>query len=406
MWAQPERGKHAVSILNDPDRPASGAAGAAAAGARTEHPPRQLRFQERRWPLLAGAAALALVAGTAGGLAGAQLSEPTEGVNDTVTVIGSDPARVAGQSAESTAGVASEVLPSVVSISASDGTGSGFVISEDGYILTNYHVVAAGTDVENPSEGGTVELELHDGRQYDAEVVGTSPSYDLAVLSIDADDLEPVTLGDSSTVAVGDPVIAIGSPLGLESTVTSGIISARERPVTAGESAERSYINALQTDAAINPGNSGGPLVDADGRVVGVNSAIATLSLTPEVGSIGLGFAIPIDQARRTAEQLISDGEAVYPIMGVLLDNRHGGPGARVAEGDDEQPGVTPDGPADAAGVQPGDLIIAFEGERIPSPGALIVMLRSQQPGDTVTLTLERDDRSFDVEVTLDEAVG
>src|SRR5690606_39550142 len=155
-----------------------------------------------------------------------------------------------------------------------------------------------------------------------------SPSYDLAVLQIDADGLQPVMFGDSASVAVGDPVVAIGSPLGLDATVTSGIVSAVERPVTAGDQASQAYINALQTDAAINPGNSGGPLVDTNGRVIGVTSAIASVGLNAS-GSIGLGFAIPVEQVKRTAEQLIRTGEAVYPVMGVLLDNSYNGPGAR-----------------------------------------------------------------------------
>nr|WP_246221346.1 trypsin-like peptidase domain-containing protein [Phytoactinopolyspora mesophila] len=345
---------------------------------------------------------MALLAGVVGGAVGAQFVETNGGPTETVTVIGSDPANVRERPSTSTAGVASTVLPSVVSIAAADGHGSGFIISDDGYVLTNNHVVAAGTSVS----GGAIEIELFDGRQFDADIIGNSPSYDLAVLRIDADELQPVILGESSSVAVGDPVIAIGSPLGLDSTVTSGIVSALDRPVTAGERSDQSYINALQTDAAINPGNSGGPLVDAAGRVVGVNSAIATLGFSSEVGSIGLGFAIPIDQARRTAEQLISNGEAVYPIIGALLENGHTGPGARVAPDDDEQPGITPGGPADEAGIRPGDVITALDGEAVRGPGELIVMLRAREPGQDVVLTIERDGNSRDVSVTLGSAVG
>ncbi len=338
-----------------------------------------------------------------GGVVGAQVDRRTPGSANTVTVIGSDPATVQELPESSPGSVADVVLPSVVSISSADGGGSGFVISEDGYLLTNNHVVAAGADVD----GGSIEVELHDGRRFDAEVVGGSPSYDLAVLQIEADDLEPVVLGDSTAVDVGDPVIAIGSPLGLNSTVTSGIISALDRPVTAGGQAnDQSYIKALQTDAAINPGNSGGPLVDLNGHVIGVNSAIATLSMGGEAGSIGLGFAIPVDQASRTAEQLITDGEAVYPIMGALLDNSHQGPGARVAEDGDEQPGITPGGPADEAGVRPGDVIVELEGEPVRTAAELIVLLRSHQPGDRITMTIERGDSSQDVEVTLGSEVG
>jgi putative serine protease PepD len=351
--------------------------------------------------LAAGFALVALLAGTAGGLVGVWFAQPDTASTNTLTVIGSDPA-MAERADSSTAGVAGAVLPSVVSISAADGAGSGFVISDDGYVLTNNHVVAAGTDVE----GGPIRVQLFDGREFEAQVIGRSPSYDLAVLRVDAEDLQPVVLGESSSVQVGDPVIAIGSPLGLDSTVTSGIISALDRPVTAGGQSDQSYINALQTDAAINPGNSGGPLVDSAGRVVGVNSAIATLGLGADVGSIGLGFAIPIDQARRTAEQLISNGEAVYPIIGVLLDNGHNGPGAQVAQDNGDQPGVTPDGPADSAGIRSGDIITAVDGEVVRTPGALIVMLRAREPGQTVTLTVERDGSTREVEVTLGSAVG
>ncbi len=346
--------------------------------------------------------AIALVAGAAGGIVGIQLTESESGSNETVTVIGSDPANVGERPDTSTAGVASMVLPSVVSIAAADGNGSGFIISDDGYILTNHHVVAAGAGID----GGAIGVELFDGREFDADVVGSSPSYDLAVVRIDADELQPVVLGESASVAVGDPVIAIGSPLGLDSTVTSGIVSALDRPVTAGERSEQSYINALQTDAAINPGNSGGPLVDSGGRVVGVNSAIATLGFGGDIGSIGLGFAIPIDQARRTAEQIISSGEAVYPIIGALLENGHQGPGARVASDDDEQPGITPGGPADEAGVRSGDVITEINGDRVRGPGELIVMLRSYEPGDEITLTVDRDGDVMEIAVTLGANVG
>ncbi|NEE00546.1 S1C family serine protease [Phytoactinopolyspora halotolerans] len=388
-----------VSILR-PEHVAGGPVSA------TDHPGHVSRHPDRRMSRRAPIAVLfvvaVLLAGALGGIVGAQLDRSTPGSANTVTVIGADPATVGELPDNSTGSVAAAVLPSVVSITSADGGGSGFVISTDGYVLTNHHVVASGADVD----GGSINVELFDGRRLEAEIVGASPSYDLAVLHVEADDLEPVVIGDSAAVEVGDPVIAIGSPLGLDSTVTSGIISALDRPVTAGSQADtQSYINALQTDAAINPGNSGGPLVDTDGRVIGVNSAIATLGLGADAGSIGLGFAIPIDQASRTAEQLITDGEAVYPIMGALLDNTHQGPGARVADGGDE-PGITPDGPAERAGVRPGDVITELNGERIRNAAELIVMLRSHEPGEQVTLTIERGDSSQEIEVTLGSQVG
>ena len=212
------------------------------------------------------------------------------------------PAEAIGRPANSIAGVASQVLPSVVSLtvtgSAGSGTGSGFVIREDGYILTNNHVVAGAAN------GGRIVVTFADETSMRAEIVGRTPVYDLAVVKVDAGSLPVATLGNSDSLVVGDPVLAIGSPLGLSGTVTSGIISALDRPVTAGDAAgDLSFISAIQTDAAINPGNSGGPLVDLKGRVVGVNSSIATLSQgVSQAGSIGLGFAIPISQAARIAE--------------------------------------------------------------------------------------------------------
>ncbi len=347
---------------------------------------------------MVAALVLAVVAGAAGGLAARLVDRPDR--PDTVTVIGADPATAATRPADSVAGVAEAVLPCVVSISVADATGSGFVISADGYVLTNNHVVA-GVDEDEP-----VELGLFDGRRVKAEIVGRSPSYDLAVLHTDAPDLEPVILGESEAVAVGDPVIAVGSPLGLEGTVTSGIISALDRPVTAGDNSEQSYMNALQTDAAINPGNSGGPLVDAEGRVIGVNSAIASLGLGAESGSIGLGFAIPIDQAKRTAGQLIETGEAVHPVIGVLLDDAYSGVGARVRTDTGDTPAVTPGGPADEAGISPGDVIVAIDGERVDGAGELVVALRAREPGEDVVLEIERDGDTHEVTVTLGAAVG
>ncbi|MEI6670956.1 MAG: trypsin-like peptidase domain-containing protein, partial [Actinomycetes bacterium] len=213
---------------------------------------------------------------------------------------------------DSVAGIAKRVLPSVVSIAINSpggtGTGSGFIIDSNGYILTNNHVVETFA-----TGGGTLTVTLNDGSSQEAKIVGRDSSYDLAVIKIARTGLSALQFGDSDKVEVGDAVIAIGSPLGLSGTVTSGIISAKNRPVTSGSGnggRESSFINALQTDAAVNPGNSGGPLVDATGAVIGVNSAIASLSSSVggQSGSIGLGFAIPINQARRTADQLIKNG--------------------------------------------------------------------------------------------------
>jgi putative serine protease PepD len=301
------------------------------------------------------------------------------------------------------AGVAAKVLPSVVQIKVqtSDGaaSGSGFVVDENGLLVTNNHVVAGAE--------GDVRVVFVDGKTITAKVVGRSPSYDLAVLKVAARNLTALPLGNSDTVVVGDPVIAIGSPLGLSGTVTSGIVSAKNRPVTAGErgSADSAYINALQTDAAINPGNSGGPLVDLDGQVIGVNSAIATLgsALGGESGNIGVGFAIPINQARRTVEQLINNGEAQYPIIGASLDGRYTGPGARISTeaAPDGTPPLVSDGPAERAGLQPGDVITEIDGTSVEGSAELIVAIRSHRPGDTVTLTVKRGSGQRKVRVTL-----
>jgi len=214
-------------------------------------------------------------------------------------------------------------------------------------------------------------------------------------------------LGNSDSIVVGDPVIAIGSPLGLSGTVTSGIVSAKNRPVTAGErgTSENSFINAIQTDAAINPGNSGGPLVDLDGEVIGVNSAIATLSsgVGGESGNIGVGFAIPINQVRRTIEQLISKGEAQFPIIGASLDATFTGPGARIADkpASDGTPPLVSHGPAERAGLHPGDVVIALNGTRVADSAELIVAIRSHRPGETVTLTVSRGGKQSQIRVTL-----
>jgi putative serine protease PepD len=349
--------------------------------------------------LMIAAAGIALIAGAIGAATGMIAADRFDNATrETVTVVGADPAVLAERPPDSVAGIASAVLASVVSVTVEEGSGSGFVISQDGYILTNNHVVASAGSAE-------IEVGFFDGSTISAEIVGRSPNYDLAVLRVERDDLVPVRLGDSGDVVVGDPVIAIGSPLGLESTVTSGIVSALDRPVTAGGEGDIAFINALQTDAAINPGNSGGPLVDAAGRVIGVNSAIASLGVTAP-GSIGLGFAIPIDQAARTAEQIIATGQAVYPIMGVRLDNEFPGPGARIAPDDPDNPAVEPDGPAASVGLVSGDVITEIEGRVVDSLEEMIVALRAHEPGDRITIMVERDGEPMEFTLTLGSAVG
>jgi putative serine protease PepD len=290
---------------------------------------------------------------------------------------------------------AAEVLPSVVSIEVrgpgESVSGSGFVYDRQGRIVTNNHVI------EPAAGGGRIVVSLPGGRDLEASIVGRSPSYDIAVLSVEAvAELRPATLGTSSDVVVGQAVVAIGSPLGLSASVTSGIVSATERPVTAGGEGETSYINAIQTDAAINPGNSGGPLVDLDGLVIGVNSAIATVGPVggQQAGNIGVGFAIPIDQVVTTVTQIIDTGRAEYPVIGAQVSLAKDLGGARVQE-------VTSGSPADRAGVQNGDLITEIDGVEVADGAELIVRIRSYAPGDAVTLTVRRDGRTEQVQVVL-----
>lgn len=300
--------------------------------------------------------------------------------------------------------IAAQALPSTVAIEVRAGdsgsSGSGFVLREDGHILTNAHVVGAAV-------GGAAELTVvfSDGEQAPAEIVGITTDYDLAVLKVDRTDLVPLALGDSDAVRVGQSVVAVGAPLGLQGTVTSGIVSALNRPVQAGDAEQTSFINAIQTDAAINPGNSGGPLLDAQGRVIGINSAIAQPPGQNAAGSIGLGFAIPSNQARRTAEQLIVNGVATYPVIGVLLDSTYTGVGVKVAEqaANGVEP-ITPGSAAEQAGIEPGDVIVAINGTPVTVPDELIVAIRARAPGETISLTVREAAGDRDVLVVLGEA--
>lgn len=292
----------------------------------------------------------------------------------------------------SIAEIAANTLPAVVSLavegSSGSGSGSGFVIRPDGYILTNNHVVSV-------ASGGSVEVVFGDGERRPGRIVGTSPSYDLAVVKVERTDLPTLALGDSDEVRVGDIVIAIGAPLGLDGTVTSGIVSALDRPVMAGESAsDVSYINAVQTDAAINPGNSGGPLLDRAGNVIGVNSAIATLAIGGEAGSIGLGFAIPSNSAARVAEEIIATGSSRTPLMGVQLDPAYTDGGARVSE-------ITPGSGAELSGLRTGDIVLEVDGRPIADATELVVAIRSYAPGDTIAVTFERGGRTQQADLVL-----
>ena len=312
---------------------------------------------------MSGAVLLALVSGGVGGVAGTYL-ERNGGVGTVeLPQAGKEPA---GRDADSVAGIAGRALPSVVTLHVSgageQGTGTGFVLDARGHILTNNHVV------QSAGSAGEITVTFNSGETAQAEIVGRDSGYDLAVVKVKGvRGLTPLPLGNSDNVRVGDPVVAIGAPFDLAGTVTSGIISAKQRPITAGgekgDGSDVSYVDALQTDAPINPGNSGGPLLDSRARAIGINSAIRSADSGSEPdggqsGSIGLGFAIPINQGKRVAEELINTGKATHPVIGITLDMDYTGDGARVAtEGSEGGPPVTVGGPGAKAGIKAGDVI-------------------------------------------------
>ncbi|CAL9467354.1 trypsin-like peptidase domain-containing protein [Streptomyces sp. enrichment culture] len=363
--------------------------------------------------LVGGALLIALVSGGIGGAVGAHL-ERNGGVG-TVELPQAGP-ESAERDPDSVAGIAARALPSVVTLHVSGGeaagTGTGFVLDDRGHILTNNHVV------EPAGSGGEITVTFNSGDTAEATVVGRDSGYDLAVVKVKGvSGLTPMPLGNSENVRVGDPVVAIGAPFDLAGTVTSGIISAKERPITAGgeegDASDVSYVDALQTDAPINPGNSGGPLLDARGRAIGINSAIrsadggGTESDGGQAGSIGLGFAIPINQGKRVAEELINTGRATHPVIGITLDMNYTGDGARVSAGDGAGgPAVTTGGPGAKAGIKPGDVITAVDGQRVHSGEELIVKTRAHRPGDRLELTLERDGKETKVSLVLGSSGG
>jgi len=346
-----------------------------------------------RFGLAAAILATALVAGSAGGYVGYRSAESDRpaaaDLRDESATLGQPITSSAdARPPTSVAGIAARVLKSVVSIKVESplgrGTGSGVVLRSDGYILTNNHVV------EMTGDEGTITVSFNGTGSFDvkADIVGLDPETDLAVIKVRGNQrLIPATLGSSGDLVVGDPVVAIGSPLGLAGTVTSGIISALNRTVRVpGENGAEAIplFNAIQTDAAINPGNSGGALVDATGRVIGINSAIASLGSAlsdGQGGSIGVGFAIPIDEARSIAEQLIRTGKATHPAIGVAATtvgaDGVGPRGARLRE-------VQKGGAAAKAGLKAGDIITKVGGKPVESVEALIVLLRTYAVGDRV----------------------
>jgi putative serine protease PepD len=355
------------------------------------------RRRPRSASLIAVAALTALVIGGAAGYGGATLAQ--RGAPSATTASPSAPPGVTrtpvapAPPSANTVEVAKRVLPATVMIQAGRGTGSGFLIDRDGRIVTNNHVVADAAD------GSRIRVIFSDGRRLNALLVGRSPSYDIAVIRVSGvASLQPIELGDSDQIQVGEPVIAVGSPLGLPGTVTQGIISAENRPVMVAENAAAdsptAYINAIQTDASINPGNSGGPLVDAGGRVIGVNSAILTFAASR---NIGLGFAIPINQVATIADLLIKNGKATYPVIGANVQD--GSSGVELTE-------VAPQGPAGKAGLRKGDLITKIDDQPVDTMEELIVSIRTRRPGDVVVLDYTRGSTPGQVRVTLGSKEG
>jgi putative serine protease PepD len=330
----------------------------------------------------------------------------------TTTISASTPGQPAASlPAGSVEQVAAKVVPSVVKLETDQGRaskeGSGIILTADGLILTNNHVVSAaqGPGAPGGAQGGVqTKVTFADGNTTPFSVVGTDPSTDIAVVRADnASGLTPITLGSSASLRVGQDVVAIGSPLGLEGTVTTGIVSALNRPVAASGDAQNqnTVLDAIQTDAAINPGNSGGALVNMSGELVGVNSALATLGSDADPsggGSIGLGFAIPSDQAKRIADELIQNGTATHASLGVQIDRAASNDGAKIVE-------VTSGGAAAAAGLPNNVLVTKIDDRTIGSAAALMAAVRSKAPGDKVTLTY-RDGagKPQTVEVTLGTA--
>jgi putative serine protease PepD len=372
--------------------------------------PTQPTRRPPRWRL--GVAAGLVGAALVGGGAGAGVMALTD--DNTVVSAGGATAQSVvikdAQNATSTTAAAAKAAPSVVTIyvsaSAGSGSGSGVVLSADGYVLTNNHVVT----LDSSTNQATVQVRTSDGALYDATVVGTDPTSDLAVVKLSgASGLAPATFADSTAVQVGDLAVAIGAPLGLSNTVTDGIISATNRAVATGSDQEQTVIDALQTDAAINPGNSGGPLVDAEGKVVGINTAIASVASSglpgqqsSQSGNIGVGFAIPANTAKRIGQEIIDTGKATHALLGVSATTASTN-GSAVGTGA-ELASVQAGSPAADAGLQVGDVITAVGDRVVTSSTELTAAVRSAQPGDTVTLTVRRGSSSSKVNATLKAA--
>jgi len=373
------------------------------------YPPAPVDTDRKPWGPRRTVAVAALVAAIVGGGVGGgvvAVADNGKTVSSGITVTtqtAPNSARLDG----TISAAAAKIIPSVVTISVSGqneaGTGSGFVLREDGYILTNNHVTSVA------GSGGSIDILTSDGRTAKASLVGADTSDDLAVIKVDLPGLKAATFAKSSALVVGQSVVAVGAPLGLSTSVTSGIVSNTARPVQTGDSASNTAVfNAIQTDAAINPGNSGGPLVNLNGDVVGVNAAIATANSggvtvpgqSTQSGSIGIGFAIPSDEASRISGELIATGKATHAVIGVTVDQSKAPAavtGATIAS-------VNPGSPAAGAGLAAGDVVTKVNSQLITTGTDLVAAIRSYAPQSKVTLTYLRGGASHAVEVTLGTA--
>jgi putative serine protease PepD len=352
------------------------------------------------WPIIA---VVSLVVGILGGLIGGALVANNDKQDPGVLDVQRRTAAPLKDDNQSIPAVAQKLLPSTVKIvaeykgEARGASGSGWVFDNKGHVITNNHVVA-----EAASDDGPIDVIDENGKHHEATVVGRSPVYDIAVLKVDGiTKLPPVAIGSADQMHVGETVVAIGSPLALSASVTSGIISAVNRPVTTGDGNDTSFINALQTDAAINPGNSGGPLANLQGQVIGVNSAIATLGTQEgeEGSNIGIGFAIPIEQVLVTADQILRTGKAEYPVIGVTVKGSTKIDGAEVTD-------ITSGTPAADSDLRVGDVITAVDGRPVTDQTDVVVAIRSHLVTDKVTLTVVRNGSTTKIKVGLVAKTG
>ena len=379
----------------------------------------------------------AAIVGGAAGLGGAYAGASLFSTSSATTVAGPSTVTVNDTDAvNQTTGIAAKVVPSVVTISASNGstggTGSGVVLSEDGYVVTNTHVVT----LDGATADATITVSTSDGRVFDAEIVGTDPIYDLAVIKLtDAEGLTPIDFASSADLNVGDTTVAVGAPLGLSNTVTTGIVSALNRSIQIASSAapetteddtqddgndrtppfyfdfgdegqqttatETISIAVIQTDAAINPGNSGGALVDDEGALIGINVAIASAGSSAEAGSIGVGFSIPSDVVQRVTDEIIADGTATHGLLGASVTPAASVEGATISGA--YLADISAGGAAEGVGLQVGDIVTAFNGVPITDATDLTAQVRAAAGGSDATITFVRDGETRTVDVTLGE---